>query len=161
MHSREKFSAPVPPSPAPGVSILQRNAHPNQQHDQRPAPTVSEDIPRKICSYCQNFGHLFAECRKRMYHANNPRSYNNYANDSRNRNNSSTVNNQLSDNERANEGSYGNYGRLPSGNSSGVLPTGANRGLGTPRPAFSIEASPHPTPSTSSGPHPVMSLPSS
>ncbi|KYN12145.1 hypothetical protein ALC57_15689 [Trachymyrmex cornetzi] len=107
-HPRERLSAFVPPSPSSGVSILQRNARPNQLYNQRPAPTVSEDIPRKICSYCHNFGHLFAECRKRMYHANNSHSYNSnyYANDSRNRNNPNPVNNPTSSSGSANDGSY-------------------------------------------------------
>jgi len=154
--SHEGLPSPLPSTPS-NVSILRRNTSSNQQQSQEPAPTVSEDIPRKICSYCKNFGHLLSECRKRMYHANN-------SNNSRNPNNnnySSSRNNFNLGNNSANNGNTNNsYGHAPSGNSNEASPSGASRGLGTPRPAFPLEASLHPVPSTSSRPPQEMSPPS-
>jgi len=154
--SHEGLPSPLPSTPS-NVSILRRNTSSNQQQSQEPAPTVSEDIPRKICSYCKNFGHLLSECLKRMYHANNP-------NNSRNPNNnnySSSRNNFNLGNNSANNGNTNNsYGHAPSGNSNEASPSGASRGLGTPRPAFPLEATLHPVPSTSSRSPQEMSPPS-
>jgi len=160
--SCEGLPSPLPSTP-PGVSILRRNTSSNQQQSQEPAPTVSEDIPRKICSYCKNFGHLLSECRKRMYHANNPNNYNSnspFVNNSRNPNNSNYSNSRNNFNLGNNSVNTNNsYGHAPSGNSSEASPSGASRGLGTPRPAFPLEATPHPVPSTSSKPPQEMSPP--
>jgi len=141
--SHEGLPSHLPSSPL-GVSILRRNTSLNQQQSQEPAPTVSEDIPCKICSYCKNFGHLFSECRKRMYHANNSNNYNgnnlfvNNARNPNNNNNSNSRDNFNPGNNSTNSGNANNsYGHVPSENSNEASPSGASRGLGTSRPAFS------------------------
>ncbi|KYN19409.1 hypothetical protein ALC57_08258, partial [Trachymyrmex cornetzi] len=125
------------------VRIVQRDATaaaPTLATNQFAALSAFEGA-KKICTYCRNIGHLFHECRKRQYHANQANGNNNNSNNNNHFNNP-RGNNFYNNHNNSNSNNYNSTTPPNAGNRLEASATGTNRGQGNVRPVHTLECTP-------------------